>query len=132
MIYTRRFWRHASVLASRSFGQGVVVALGGEVFHAWNITDAKGVLFAGAGMAATSLAMSMGRATVAPHRNTPPDLVAINAAVDKQFADAYTEAIYGPGYSPRPSDDTKDMVSQSIEGWSPPVIADNGYTEGTL
>lgn len=103
MIYTRRFWRHSSVLATRSFGQGVVVALGGDVFNVWNTLDAKAVLFAGAGMAASSVAMSLGRATVAPRRDTPPDLVEINKAVDRVFADAYVDTpIPSPKQTPPP------------------------------
>lgn len=96
MIFTRRFWRHSSVLATRSFGQGVVVALGGDVVGAWQELDAKSVLFAGLGMAGASVAMSLGRATVAPRKDTPPELKAINDMVDAHFADAYANAILSP------------------------------------
>lgn len=110
MIFNRRYWRHTAVLATRSFGQGVVVALGGDVLNVWQTMDAKAVLFAGAGMAAASVAMSLGRATVAPRRNEPEDLKEINRMIDAHFADAYTDT--PPSSKPAPA-------SQSIPDYQP-------------
>lgn len=124
MIYTRRWWRHASVLASRSFGQGVVTALGGDVLGVWGDLDAKAVLFAGVGMAVSSFAMTMGRATVAPRRDTPPDLIAINEIVDAHFADTYRDPIYAP----ERKTEKKDVPeSQSIPGYEPEFTLPTGF-----
>lgn len=61
------------------------------MFNVWPVNlNASTVLFAGAGMAVTSVAMSLGRATIAPRRNEPDDLREINAMIDAHFSDAYT------------------------------------------
>lgn len=89
--------------------------------------DAKAVLFAGLGMAGASVAMSLGRATVAPRKDTPPELVEINKMIDAHFADAYTDAPLEPKRHRDPVGNEGGELQASYESDQPGLQASYSF-----